>query len=187
MEMTLPTCKEWGPTGFDHPIGYFSRMEGREDWVVLPWIQTRDSEAHARADYDAVVEVMEEACTVSWWFWWQGEKVEGEPYQTEDYEEHRFGHWGPGWYDVIIVRPGSRCEREAQSMADAYEDCPCVNEEKLSEYELEEASEYWQSMSIGDRIEAIASGRYGLEYTSIFAARRDELPDGIWVSEFIAP
>jgi hypothetical protein len=183
----MQTVKQWSPTVFDHPIGYFPRMEGMDDWVVLPWIQTRDSGPHARADYDAVVEAMDEACTVRWWFWWQGEQVEGESYQTDDYEEHRFGHWGPGWYDCIVVRPGTKAEMVAREIADAYSDYPCVDESRLSEYEWEEASEYWQSMSIGDRIEAIASGRYGLENTSIFAARRDELPDGIWVSEFIAP
>lgn len=182
----FPTVQEWSPTGFDHSIGAFSRLDEYQHWLVLPFIQTRDSQPYERANYDAVVEALDGACTKHWWFWWQGQQVEGEPDYSNDYQEHRFGHWGPGWYDVIIVKPDTEAAREAQSITDAFENYPCVDEEKLSEYEWEEAEEYWGSMSIGDRIEVIASGKYGIE-ANIFAARRDELPAGIWVSEFIAP
>lgn len=57
--------------------------------------------------------------------------------ETSDYETHRFGHWGPGWFEVIAVRPGSACHREAQAIAAALSDYPVLDESDYMSRERE--------------------------------------------------
>lgn len=52
--------------------------------------------------------------------------------ETSDFETHRFGHWGPGWFEILVVRPGSACHREAQRIAAALDSYPVLNEEDFS-------------------------------------------------------
>lgn len=71
-----------------------------------------------------------------------------------DFETHRFGHWGPGWVEIIVVRPGSACHREAQAIAAAVSDYPVLDESDYSrrEYEsqCEAISESLRSLTIED-------------------------------------
>lgn len=57
--------------------------------------------------------------------------------EASDFETHRFGHWGPGWIEIIVVRPGSACHREAQAIAAAVSDYPVLDEHDYSEREHE--------------------------------------------------
>lgn len=56
---------------------------------------------------------------------------------TSDFETHRFGHWGPGWFEIIVVRPGSACHREAQAIAAAVSNYPVLDESDYCEREHE--------------------------------------------------
>ena len=83
---------EFRPTAFD-PKGL--GLQEQQDWMVLPTYQTRDSEHLTKSNFEAALEML------------GGE--------GDDVEVHRFGHWGPGWFEIIIVRPGTDALVKAES------------------------------------------------------------------------
>ena len=108
--------KEFQPTCFDfRGIG----LEDRQDWYVAPVSQTRDSEALELSNFAVVLKSLEEADT------------------GEDVEVHRFGHWGPGWFEIILVRPDTPAYKEAQDWEAALADYPVADDMHYSELECE--------------------------------------------------
>ena len=153
----MQTYAEYRPTGFDRR-GLNARNMGpdededRSAWLVLPVVQTRDSGPLDRSNFRSAVR-----------------ELGGE---GEDVEVHRFGHWGPGWFEIVIVRPDTAAASTAEEIAGALEDYPIVDEDDHSALECETACEVWRGFSIRDRV--VYCQRYG---ANIFAARRDELPE----------
>ncbi len=151
VNITLPRYADWSPTPFDTKgLG----LEDRSDWLVCPVLQTRDSDCLARSNF-AVVEA-------------DLDRVDPE---GEDHELHRFGHWGPGWIEILIVRPGTECHRTAQGWVAALAGYPVASDEHFSALEWDEACEAWENTSLRERIRLLAD-----EGQSIFAARRSEFP-----------
>jgi hypothetical protein len=93
-------------------------LSDRQDWLVLPCSRTRDSEALDRANFDAALE------SLGGW--------------SDTVETHRFGHWGPGWFGLILVKPGTEAERIAREIESALADYPVLDDERLSEYERDD-------------------------------------------------
>lgn len=156
----MQTYREYAPTGFDR-AGAF--LPDRQDWYVIPCGRNRDSSCLERCNFEMCIRIL------------GGE--------SDTCEIHRFGHWGCGWFEIILVHP-SRAEDGAAIENDiaAY---PVLSEDRLSEMEWTEACETWAHMRLRDRIEACAHFRI-----SIFAARRDELPEdpsGELLDYLIAP
>jgi len=150
-DIELTTFSSFRPTQSDC-VGLGS--EGCEDWLLCPVMQTRDSGTLDRSNFRTMERLLE--CV--------------DP-DVKDHDVHRFGHWGPGWFEILIVRPGTEAHRVAQESACALSDYPVLDEMDYSELEHEIASEYWESMSTKERMEVCA--RYGV---SVFAARRDYIP-----------
>lgn len=109
----LPRYRDWAPTAND-TRGL--ACEHRQDWVVHPCSQTRDSDALARSNYRVALEIL------------GGE--------SDTVETHRFGHWACGWLEIILVHP-SRAEDVAKT-ACALADYPVLSDEDFSELEWEE-------------------------------------------------
>lgn len=118
--MLLP-YREWSPTAFDHKG---LACDDQQDWLVCPVMRTRDSGPLDRTNFGAFLQGLRDA----------------DP-ERNDHEDHRFGHWGPGWFEIILVRPGTAVEKAARTMANALADYPVLDEMALSEAEHEEASE----------------------------------------------
>jgi len=114
----MKTYAEHVPTPFDHHLA----LEDREDWLLVPVSQTRDSGAFDKANFQAALEILGD--------------------ESETVEVHRFGHWGPGWYEIILVHPSRLAEVE--EIAASLEQYPVLNDEKLSELEREEEDEAWK-------------------------------------------
>lgn len=150
-DIELPTFGQWSPTQFD-TAGLGS--EGQEDWLVCPVIQTRDSGCLERSNFAVVLA-----------------DLQGCDPDATDHEIHRFGHWGPGWFEIIVVRPGTECHSKAQSWEAALASYPVASDSHLSDLECEEANAAWEGASIRERIRLLA-----LAGQSIFAARRSEFP-----------
>lgn len=147
----LGTYADFSPTPFDSKGAF---LDDRQAWLVAPVSQTRDSEPLEQSNYAMALESFAEV----------------DP-DGDDYEEHRFGHWGPGWFEIIIVRPGSKCADVAEEIACALEDYPVLDESDFSQRELDAAQETWNCYSLADRIElCVAAG------LSMFAARHDGFP-----------
>lgn len=91
---------------------------GRADWLVCPVSRTRDT-----AD---LLEVSN----------WEAQ-LEALGGEGPDAEVHRFGHWGPGWFELVLVRPGTPAETKAEEIAGALEEYPVLDDEDHSRREYE--------------------------------------------------
>ncbi len=149
----MQTYSEYRPTQFD-PKGAFLRDQ--RDWLVVPVVQTRDSGPLSQSNYAVALRELDAI----------------DP-NHKDHVDHRFAHWGPGWFEIIIEKPGPPCAVAAKEMESALADYPVLDESDYSEREYEEACSAWEWTDRRDRIAICA--KHGV---SIFAARRDEIPDG---------
>lgn len=147
----LESYQSHRPTGFDRHI----RLSEQDTWLIAPVSLLRDSNALEISNWEVVTFDIREAETTG-----------------DDCEIHRFGHWACGWYEIMLVRPGSKCAEVAAKWACALSDYPVASDEHHSEILLEEAGRTWSHMSITDRI--AMCDRFDV---TIFAARRDEIPD----------
>ena len=154
MTDTLQQYNNFAPTGFDREGRYTSLGEERGEWFVAPVGQNRDSGIRQQSNF-AVCER-------------ELEKLDPD---GETWEVHRFGHWGPGWYEIILVAPESTAFNLCIEFASCLDNYPILDDSDLSEREYEAAASYWEGCRIQDRI-----GICDRFNVSIFAARRDEIP-----------
>jgi len=146
--------QEFQPTGFDsRGLG----LPDRQDWRVLESVsRTRDSSLLAESNFEV-------ACNIL------GEENE------DSYEVHRFGHWGPGWFEIIIINPGNRAAMAAaDDIERALADYPVLDDSDYSRRQYEAVQETWAQASIKDRLYYLSRSGGGC---SMFAARRDEVPE----------
>lgn len=112
------------PTSYDHHI----KLEGREDWLVVGVCRTRDSGPLEESNFHSALERLGN--------------------ESETVEVHRFGHWGPGWFEIILAH-GSH-EKEVNAIKAELEDYPVLDENDLSEREMEAADEAWENYCADD-------------------------------------
>ncbi len=129
----MQTYAEFSPTGFDAKGAFLD--DDRQDWLVLPVSQTRDSGPMAESNFQTALSIM------------GGE--------SDTVEVHRFGHWGPGWFEIIIVDPKRR--KEADEIESSLENYPVLDDMDLSERESEQATEDWDNYGRRDFEGAIQS------------------------------
>jgi hypothetical protein len=162
----MQTYSEFRPSQYDvKGLG----LEDRQDWLVPDVFQNRDSPFWQEANFEAFKRELERI----------------DPEHT-DWELHRFGHWGNGWFELFIVRAGSEAAKKAEKMADALSDYPILDEHLHSEYEEQAKQAYWKNMSLKERVRLIGNrNQIGQRYLSIMAARRDEYPSELceWLSD----
>jgi hypothetical protein len=151
----LTTFGQFRPTALD------VRGVGSDDdtceWGVSPVSITRDSRTMSLANWAANLE-----------------NIEAVDPDGEDHEVCRFGHWGPGWFEIVIVRPGSKAERVARENAAHLENHPVLDESKWTEMEMEAVTEWWDGLSLSEKIRECADKGY-----SIFAARHSHPPERV--------
>jgi hypothetical protein len=143
--------REFQPTGFD-PKGAFLEDE-RQDWLVLPTGRNRDSGPYSLSNFDTALEML------------GGE--------SETVEVHRFGHWGPGWYEIIIVKPDTPAHDKALEIERSLKDYPILDEEDCWEREWTGATECWANQTtIAERVDLCQKAG-----VSVFAARHGYIPE----------
>ena len=122
---------DFQPTGFDTKgLG----LNDQQDWLVCPVSRNRDSGILAESNWAVFGRILDEL----------------DP-EHNDHETHRFGHWANGWFELVIVRPGSSCATEAESIEGALSDYPVLDEDDFSERETEAAQQVWSRWFKGDR------------------------------------
>jgi len=114
---------QWAPSGFD-TRGL--ALPDRQGWLVVPTSRNRDSGCLDESNF-AVAEKLLAAV---------------DP-EGEDHENHRFGHWACGWFEILIVRPGSKAAAEAEGIEAGLENYPVLDDEDFSEREQEAAQLTW--------------------------------------------
>jgi hypothetical protein len=136
---------EYRPTSCDLPgLG----CDDRQDWTVVCTSRTRDSDCLEESNF---------ACALT--------SLGGE---GVDVEVHRFGHWGHGWLEIILVRPGTAAETEAESIACGLADYPVLNDEDFSEREHVAAERTWADhYDTESRVDYIRAHRDQFEFHTL--------------------
>lgn len=142
--------KDFQPTCFD-PKGLNADENNISDFLVLLG-QNRDSDCLTRSNFESALDIL------------GGE--------NDKVQIHRFGHWANGWFELILVHPD--LEIEAQKIVDSLEDYPVLNENHFSELQWNEGQDYWDSLSLKDKIDYCIDANI-----SIFAARSESVPEGL--------
>lgn len=122
----------------------------------------RDSDALARSNWAVGGTLLRDAAAAA-----------GEPESVYDW---RASHWAVGWVDYLMVKrdaPESVLEAAAEIL-DSLSDYPVLSDDHWSDLEWSEACDYWASLSVRDRCHMI---RDSGSSASLFAARRDSIPD----------
>jgi hypothetical protein len=157
--------REFRPTGFD-PAGLGGERHGISDFEVL-YSQTRDSDYLTQSNFAVALA-----------------QLGGE---SDSVQVHRFGHWACGWFELILVDPKDEDKyREAEEIEGSLSEYPILDEDDYSQRIDVAAGECWERESVAERVRIIQ--RYGQHYgehVSVFAARRDELPCGLDVTEWM--
>lgn len=124
----MKTYSQFRPTPFDvRGLG----LENRQDWLVAPVSHNRDSEHLDESNFAAALKAL------------GGE--------SETVEVHRFGHWGPGWFEIIIIDPADESRvKIAEDIEAALEDYPVLDEEDWSRREYESYTDSWQHWAGSD-------------------------------------
>ena len=105
-------------------------LHDKQDWLVMDVMRTRDSELFATSNWEAAIAFLENR---------ENKKRDEDGY--DDFETHRFSHWGPGWFEIILVEPGTHAERIAKDIEEKLENYPLLDEDDFYHKEWEEHSE----------------------------------------------
>jgi hypothetical protein len=132
---TLQLYKDFSPTCFDSKGAF---LPCRQNWIVAPLTQTRDSGAFDKSNFDAALKIL------------GGE--------SETVEVHRFGHWGPGWFEIIIVNPSRKADIEA--IVEKLENYPLLDDKDFCNREYEEYLEAWDNYGFSDFIKSLNIENY---------------------------
>lgn len=159
---------DYAPTAFD---GRGAFLPDRQDWIVLPVIQTRDSGPMEFSNFAAALEILGG----------EGETV----------EVHRFGHWGPGWFEIILVDPADSARvAVAEDIENRLADYPLLDEEDFSRREWEDYEAGWESYGWSEFIRLLAK-RFNLPERAVDLLRdadsealRQFFQDGIPSGEY---
>lgn len=116
--------KHGGISGFDSWDNY-SGDRSIAHWFIL-LSQNRDSRVLEQSNFASALE-----------------ELGGE---SDTVQVHRFGHWGCGWYELILIDPTDvEAVRIGEDIERALEDYPVLDENDFLERELEDELESWQA------------------------------------------
>lgn len=103
-------------------VAKLEAIEDRNNWLVVPVGQNRDSGPFEQSNFAAALEIL------------GGE--------SESVEVHCFRHWGPGWFEVIIVRPDRAADvDDIEARLESY---PLLDEDDLYRREHELMEDDWR-------------------------------------------
>lgn len=118
--LNMKTYKNWSPTEYDRRgLG----LPDRGEWLVLPVILTRDSDALEQSNFAVALETL------------GGE--------SETLERHEFNHWACGWFEILLLHPAR--EPEGEALESRLESYPVLNEEDFSNREMEAYADAWST------------------------------------------
>lgn len=138
------------PSQFDSHIP----LDGeQEDWFIAPCSRNRDSDCLTESNWAVMLKCLKECDRET---------------EEDTYQIHRFGHWANGWFEIVVVKPGTEAFKECERMEAALADYPILDESDFSEREHEAANLTWRDCySIKQRIEYIEDHRSQFEFHSL--------------------
>ena len=151
---------QYRPTKYDQPG---LNLPDRQDWLVVPVGQNRDSPSIDRSNFAVVNKSLEAYQNVTCFF----ADPDDEEGWMHDYEVHCFNHWAVGWVEIIIVRPNTLVAMAAEMWEDKLEYCSYADEHHHSELCFNESQQVWKdSFSVQDRLAYIRKHRRDFEFQS---------------------
>jgi len=136
------------------PDSYWG-AEWHDFYVFLS--QHRDSDSLTRSNFTCALDKLGESKSCQW----------GETVQVV-----RENHWAVGWVEWIAIHESDLSAIDkANKMLNKIDEYPVLNEDHWSNLEFDEATRYWQTMALCDRVDLCRDAE-----VSIFAARRDYIP-----------
>ena len=83
-------------------------------------------------------------------------------------------HWAVGWVEYLTLKPDAPADmlNKAEAILARLADYAIVDDDLMSEREMDAMQDYWNAMDRRERIELLAE-----RGDSIFAARRDDIGD----------
>jgi hypothetical protein len=92
--------------------------------------------------------------------------------ETETVQIVRESHWAVGWVEWIAIHKSDlKAIEKAQEIINKIDVYPVLDENHWSNLEYDEATAYWQSMRLCDRVELCKDAEI-----SIFSARHEWIP-----------
>lgn len=157
----MQTYSEFRPSAFDTAgLG----CDNRHDWLVYGGASiTRDTPeaSYTFSNWRVTLRELEKEC--------------GDEGEENGWGVHRFGHWGSGWFEIILVKPDSKAKLVCGQFEDVLSDYPILDGADYSEREYECALEYWSQASLRDRIAICKKAR-----VSILQARHETVSDRVF-------
>lgn len=134
----LPRYADWAPPAHDcRGLG----LPDRQDWRVLPVTRTRDSGPLDESNFES-------ACAA----------FDATGPGAAAWEVHRFGHWGPGWIEILLVNPDCPdALRAAGEIVCALADYPILDEDDFSRREADEIDRAWDAWGHEACVDALCS------------------------------
>ena len=125
--------KDWAPTPFDNTGAFLTHArsddpDDRGEWYVVPTMRTRDSNPVEESNFHAALALLGD--------------------ESDTVEVHRFGHWGPGWFEIILVHPDRK--QEVSDIHARLMNYPLLDEDDLSNREYADAMEAWDNYAARD-------------------------------------
>lgn len=118
----MQTYKEFRPTQFDSK-GLCGESRGISEFLVVPVKQTRDSGPFEQSNFAVALKLL------------GGE--------SDTVQVHRFRHWGPGWFEIVLVNPtDAKRVKVAEEIEYSLADYPILDEDDLSNREWEAINQY---------------------------------------------
>lgn len=114
----------WSPSQYDTKG---LDLPEHQEWLVSPIGHNRDSDECAESNWAYQATQLEEI------------DPEGEDHMVGD-----FGHWACGWFEVVLVRPGSPAHDLVRNLAERLDNYPLLDEDDFSERERESADLIWR-------------------------------------------
>lgn len=119
------------PSGMDSLSNYMGEIP-ESNWLCL-LTQNRDSDCLTRSNFISALKAL------------GGE--------SDNVRIDRFGHWACGWWESLSVLEGSEAHKKALEIEKSLANYPVVNDDHFSNLQWEEATSFWKSMSIKERVE----------------------------------
>lgn len=139
------TYSEFRPTPFDcRGRG----LSNRQSWFVAPVGRNRDSGPLDESNFAVALKMLGgESATV---------------------EVQRFGHWGPGWFEIILVAPESLAHMQATGIEASLADYSVLDDMDYSQREHDAADKVWkQCYRDKDRVKYIRKHRSQFEFRDL--------------------
>ena len=98
----------------------------QQDWFVAPCSHTRDSDHLEESNWEQQLRALAEC----------------DP-NGNDHAVARFGHWGPGWVEIVLLRPDTAAARAGEELREQLAGYPVLDEEDFSRREWDAYTAYW--------------------------------------------